>query len=162
MADPRVAGLMAQLPTPVNETVSTRSMALFFEFLAQQWILVTALLGAIILLIMHESRKGGPALSPQQAINLVNKDGGVFVDLRDAAEYKQGHITDAVNIPAAKIDARIGELEKHRSSPIILVCKMGQHAGAVGKKLKAEGFEHVYKMTGGMMEWSNLQLPTTR
>jgi len=36
---------------------------------------------------------------------------------------------------------------------------MGQTAGAVGKKLKAEGFDNVYKMTGGMMEWNNLQLP---
>ncbi len=137
-------------------------MALFFEFLSQQWILVIALLGSIVLLLLHESRKSGPALSPQQAINLVNKDGGVFVDLRDAADFRQGHITDALNIPTAKIDERIAELEKYRSSPIVLVCKMGQHAGAVGKKLRAQGFDSVYKMGGGMMEWGNLQLPTTK
>lgn len=137
-------------------------MALYLEFLAQQWILVAALLAAAALLIFHESRKAGPALSPQQAINQVNSHNGVFLDLRDAADYKQGHITDALHIPASKIDSRVGELEKYRSSPIILVCKMGQQAGAVSKKLKEKGFEKVYKMNGGMVEWSNLQLPTTQ
>lgn len=137
-------------------------MALFLEFLAQQWILVAALLAVIVLLIFHESRKAGPSLSPQQAINLVNSQGGVFLDLRDAADYKQGHITGALHIPASKIDARLGELEKYKNAPIVLVCKMGQQAGGVGKQLRASGYDQVYKMNGGMMEWGNLQLPTTQ
>ena len=134
-------------------------MALFLEFLTQEWILVLALLVVVIMLIMHEARKSGPSLSPQQAINLINSEQGVFLDLRDSADFKQGHIVDAVHIPAAKLAARIAELEKYRDRPIVLVCKMGQQAGAAGKQLKAGGFNRVYKMTGGMMEWSNLQLP---
>lgn len=137
-------------------------MELFLEFVAQQWTLVAALAAVVAMLIFHESRKSGPSVSPQQAINLVNAENGVFLDLRDAAEYKAGHIVEALNIPATKVEARIGELEKHKSSPIILVCKMGQQAGAAGKLLRANGFERVYKMSGGMMEWSNLQLPTVK
>jgi len=137
-------------------------MALYLEFLTQQWILVAALVAVVLVLIYHESRKAGPAVSPQKAINLVNNEQGVFVDLRDAKDFKQGHIVDALHIPAAKIDNRLSELEKYKSSPIVLVCKMGQQAGAAGKKLKANGFDQVYKMTGGMMEWGNLQLPTTK
>jgi rhodanese-related sulfurtransferase len=114
------------------------------------------------MLVFHESRKSGPSLSPQQAINLINAEGGVFLDLRDAAAFKQGHIVEAVNIPAAKVESRLGELEKHKSSPIVLVCKMGQQAGAAGKQLRTGGFEQVYKMSGGMMEWGNLQLPTVK
>lgn len=135
-------------------------MALFLEFLAEQWILAAALLAVIIMLVMHETRKSGPSLSPQQAINLVNGEQGVFVDLRDAASYKQGHIVDALNIPAAKLQDRMAELDKYRDKPIVLVCKMGQQAGAAGKQLRAGNFEKVYKMSGGMMEWGNLQLPT--
>ena len=135
-------------------------MALFFEFLAQQWLLVAALAAVIAMLIMHEGRKSGPSLSPQQAINTVNAEGGVFLDLRDTAEYKKGHIVDSLNIPAAKLAARMAELEKYKDKPIILVCKMGQQSGAAGKQLKAEHYTKVYKMSGGMMEWTNLQLPT--
>ncbi len=135
-------------------------MELFLEFAAQQWILIAALVAAIGMLLMHEGRKAGPALSPQQAINLINSEGGVFVDLRDAAAYKKGHISEALHIPANKIQERSGELEAHREEPIILVCNMGQQSGAAGKTLRAAGFSKVYKMAGGMMEWGNLQLPT--
>lgn len=135
-------------------------MALFFEFLAQQWLLVAALLAVFVMLIMHEARRSGPSVSPQRAVTVVNAQGGIFVDLRDAGDFKQGHISGAVNIPAAKLGDRIGELEKYRDKPVVLVCRMGQHSGAAGKQLRAAGFEKVYKMSGGMMEWGNLQLPT--
>lgn len=134
-------------------------MALFFEFLAQQWLLVAALLVVIVMLFMHEGRKSGPALTPQQAINLVNAEGGMFLDLRDASDYKKGHISGAVNIPASKLAERMVELDKYKDKPIILVCKMGQQAGAAGKQLRAAGYTKVNRMTGGMMEWGNLQLP---
>ena len=135
-------------------------MALFLEFLLQQWILVAALLVAIGLLLFHETRKAGPALSPQQAIDLVNAEDGVFLDLRDGGDYKQGHIVDAMHIPMAKLADRKSELDPYRDRPIILVCKMGQQAGAAAKQLRADGFGKVYKMAGGMLEWRNLQLPT--
>ena len=134
-------------------------MALFFEFLAQQWILVAALLAVGVMLFMHETRKSGTSLSPQQAINLVNAEQGVFVDLRDTADFRAGHIVDAMHVPAAKLMNNTGLLEKYRNKPIVLVCKMGQSSGGVGKKLNAECYENVNIMTGGMMEWNNLQLP---
>lgn len=137
-------------------------MALFLEFVTQQWVLFAALLAVLVMLVLHEARKAGPALSPQQAINRVNAEGGVFVDLRDAGEYKVGHIADALHIPAGKLESRIGELEKYRDQPVILVCKMGQTAGSASKQLKAAGFSKVYKMAGGMLEWNNLQLPLVK
>jgi rhodanese-related sulfurtransferase len=135
-------------------------MQLFLEFAAQQWILIAALMASVGMLIAHEARKAGPALSPQQAINLVNAEGGVFVDLRDAAAFKKGHIVDAIHLPAAKVVERKGELEAYRDKPVVLVCNMGQQAGAAAKQLRAAGFDRVFKMAGGMIEWSNLQLPT--
>ena len=66
-------------------------MALFFEFLAQEWLLVLALLVVIVMLFLHEGRRSGPSVSPQQAINLVNAESGIFLDLRDASEFKKGH-----------------------------------------------------------------------
>ena len=135
-------------------------MELFFEFAAQQWILIAALMAAIGMLIAHEGRKAGPAMTPQQAINLVNSGDGVFVDVRDAAADKKGHIVDALHIPLAKVDDRSGELESYKDKPIVIVCNMGQQAGTAAKQLRGAGFEKVYKMSGGMMEWNHLQLPT--
>ncbi len=137
-------------------------MDLFLEFLGQQWLLVAALVAVLVMLVMHETRRSGPSLSPQQAINLVNAEKGAFLDLRDSAEYKKGHIVDAMHIPLAKLESRMAELEKYRDKPIVLVCKMGQQSGTAGKQLKAAGYDKVYKMSGGMLEWGNLQLPTVK
>ncbi len=49
-------------------------MALFFEFLTEQWMLAAALLVVIIMLFMHEARKSGPSVTPQQAITLINQE----------------------------------------------------------------------------------------
>jgi hypothetical protein len=65
-------------------------MELFLEFVSQQWVLVTALLVVVFMLFFHESRKSGPSLSPQQAINMVNGQEGVFLDLRDTAAIRAG------------------------------------------------------------------------
>lgn len=121
-----------------------------------------ALLVALAMLWYHESRKSGQSLTPQQAINLVNRENGVFLDLRESGEFGGGHIANAINIPASKLDGRLAELDKYREQPIILVCKMGQHSGAVGKKLQASGYAKVYRMSGGMMEWGQLQLPVVK
>ncbi len=137
-------------------------MARIFEFIAQQWVLVGALAAAIGAFFYYESRRAGASLTPQQAINLVNGEGAVVVDLRDSADFGRGHVVEARNIPHAKLESRLAELEDHRDDPIILVCKMGQHSGGAGKKLTEKGFNRVYRLSGGMAEWANMQLPVVK
>ena len=130
-----------------------------FQFLAQQWILVAALATTLTMLMLHESRKAGPALSINEAVQLVNGDGGIFLDIREATDYARGHITDAVHIPAAALVRRSNELEKYRDKPVVVVCKMGQSAGPATKSLRAQGFSRAQKLSGGMMEWDAQKLP---
>ncbi|MBL4827206.1 MAG: rhodanese-like domain-containing protein [Spongiibacteraceae bacterium] len=134
-------------------------MALFIEFLNEQWMLVGGLVICLILLLQHESRKGGPSISPQQLISQVNHENAVVVDLRDPAEFRKGHIVDALNIPHAKLNERITELESYKDKPVILVCKLGQHSGTAGKALTEKGFDKVSRLSGGIAEWQNTQLP---
>jgi rhodanese-related sulfurtransferase len=103
------------------------------------------------MLFLHESRKAGPAASPQQAINLVNGEGGIFLDIRDGAEYNKAHIADARHIPLAQLATRKAELSGCEDKPLIVVCKLGQ--------LREAGFSRAQKMSGGMMEWNAMKLP---
>ncbi len=137
-------------------------MESFIVFLGQQWMLVGALLSCVLLLVFHDSKRSGTAVSPQAAVNLINQQDAVVIDLRDAKDYKTGHIVDAINVPFASVDSRMGELEAYKEKPLILVCKMGQHSGGVGKKLAAKGFTGVNRMSGGMMEWQSQQLPLVK
>ena len=95
------------------------SADLIFQFLGEQWILVAALATTLGMLILHETRKAGPALSISEAVQLVNNEEGVFLDIRDGGDYARGHITDALHIPAATLAKRAGELEKFREKPVV-------------------------------------------
>ena len=132
---------------------------LLLEFIAEQWLLALALATTLTMLFLHESRKAGPAVTPQQAINLVNSEEGVFVDIRDGKDFKAGHIVEARHIPLGQLANRMNELEKFRDKPIIVVCRLGQSATGATRQLRANGFERAQKMTGGMMEWNSLKLP---
>jgi rhodanese-related sulfurtransferase len=134
-------------------------MAQFFSFLAEQWMLTGMLAAAVFLLIQHESRKGGKTLSPQQLVSRVNAEEAVVVDVRDEKEFKKGHIVDSLNIPHNKMADRWTELEKYREKPVILVCNLGHHSGPAGKTLAANGFTDISRLSGGMAEWKNMQLP---
>jgi len=132
---------------------------LLFAFVSEQFLLVLALMATFVMLFIHESRKAGPSLTPQEAITLVNREGGIFLDIRDAAEFKRAHIADAKHITLTQLSSRLGELDKYREQPVVVVCKLGQSAAGATKLLRAQGFDQARKMTGGMMEWNALKLP---
>tara|TARA_B100001939_G_scaffold261167_1_gene228237 strand:+ start:912 stop:1334 length:423 start_codon:yes stop_codon:yes gene_type:complete len=135
------------------------SAELIFQFLGEQWVLVVGLMMVLTLLVLHETRKAGPSLSISEAVQLVNSEGGVFLDIRDAADFARGHITDALHIPAASLAGRSAELEKFREKPVVVVCKMGQSSGPATKTLRSQGFSRAQKLAGGMMEWDAQKLP---
>ena len=135
------------------------SAELIFQFLGEQWVLVVGLMMVLTLLVLHETRKAGPSLSINEAVQLVNSEGGVFLDIRDAADFARGHITDALHIPAAALAGRSAELEKFRDKPVVVVCNMGQSSGPATKTLRSQGFSRAQKLAGGMMEWDAQKLP---
>ena len=73
-------------------------MDLFIQFVGAKWYLFTAVIVLLFLLMNHERRKGGPSVSPAQLTQLVNQHEGIVVDLREAADYRQGHIVDSINL----------------------------------------------------------------
>lgn len=137
-------------------------MELFFQFVSHQWYLFGVLLLLLAALAYHESRKAGPQLSPQQVSMLINKDDALVLDVRPSKEYQTGHIVDAINIPFNEVGQRSAQLDKYRGRPLVLVCKMGQHSGSIAKQLKERGFDPVYRLRGGMMEWASSQMPTVK
>lgn len=137
-------------------------MELFLQFVSYQWHWFALLSLLLAGLAWYESRKAGPQVTPQQLSMLVNKEEAVVVDVRPDKEYRQGHIVDALNLPFAQANDRLGQLDKYKERPIVLVCKMGQHASGVAKQLRARGFENVYRLSGGMMEWTGSQMPVVK
>lgn len=137
-------------------------MTRFFEFLVNHWILSGLWLALFATLIAYVNSKSGKSVSPHQATLLVNKQNGVFLDIRERKEFDKGHIVDAINIPLAKLHDRITELEKKKDVPIVVVCQVGQQSAQAVKALEAKGFTQVSRMSGGMNEWQLQNLPLVK
>jgi rhodanese-related sulfurtransferase len=133
----------------------------FLVFVSEQWILVSILLVLVYLYVWSEKAKGGKSLSAQEATYLLNADQAVLLDIREAADYKAGHIVNAINIPHNKLNERVTELEPYKNKLMVLADKMGQHVGNAGRMLKEQGYD-VRRLEGGMMEWLNKSLPVVK
>lgn len=133
----------------------------FFQFLIQEWMLTSLLAVLVIVYTMRERVKSGVPITNNQLTALVNADKAVVLDIRPSAEFKAGHLVDAINIPYERINSDLATLEKYKSKTIIIVDKMGQYAGTAGRQLAKEGFE-VRRLSGGISEWQNQNLPLVK
>lgn len=132
-----------------------------FEFVGNHLELVAVWAFFLAALMWDSSKKSGDTISVNETIHKINKEEAVVLDVRDHKDFSQGHLVDAINIPFAKLAERMSELEKYKTRPIVLICKSGQTVAMAGKMLKQKEFE-VYRMKGGMMEWSAQSLPVVK
>lgn len=137
-------------------------MQLFLAFLAGQWMLAGAFVTLVVLYFSLELRRSGRVVTPPQLTNLVNRHEAVVVDLRDAADFRAGHIAGARNIGHATLKDHLKDLDSVRDKPIVLVCRMGQHASDAGKLLGDAGFPQVYRLAGGIQAWEDARLPLVK
>lgn len=116
----------------------------------------------VVLFFVLESRRGGKTVSSQQLTNLMNKDEGLVLDVRESKDFREGHITGSRNIPFSKLKDSLDEIGSYKEKPVVIVCKMGQHAGAAGKILHAAGFTNVLRLSGGITTWKSDGLPLVK
>ena len=133
----------------------------FGTFFSDNLFLFLALFTVIAAIIMSELQRkmGGKTLSPSEVTHYINKEEALVLDIRDKSDFKKGHIANAKNITSANLENRIGELEKFKSKPIIVCCNTGQQTVAASKILHKQGFEAIYRLSGGMQAWRSENMP---
>jgi len=137
----------------------------FVQFAIDNWVLSSAWLvvAFVLLSIQIKITAHGPkSLTTQMVTNLVNRENAVVIDIRGQADFNKGHIQGAMNIPLTKIKETTSDLEKHKDSPIIMVCANGIQVAAACQILKKAGFEQVHKLAGGMASWVGDNLPVVK
>ncbi len=134
----------------------------FIEFIGNHWLLASTFSALLIAFLFNEVKRSGQSISSQQLVNLVNREKAIVLDVRDNSEYSAGHITDAINIPHAALQSRLNEIDKYKERPIVIVCKMGQHAGSMGTLLRKAGFSNVSRLRGGLSAWQADNLPLVK
>ncbi|MEZ4726463.1 MAG: rhodanese-like domain-containing protein [Caldilineaceae bacterium] len=66
----------------------------------------------------------------------------LLVDVRSPAEFADGHLAGARNIPLQEIEQRLRELPKEKE--IVLYCRSGNRSGMALRMLQSAGYQNVY------------------
>jgi rhodanese-related sulfurtransferase len=132
------------------------------QFISNHWQLWLAFIVILLLTFINElmtQKKKAKELSPHGAVDLINNENAVVVDLRDKETFKNGHIIDAINCTAE--DFEQAKMNKYKNKPVILVCARGMQSSAAAEKIKALGYQSTV-LGGGMNAWENADLPIVK
>ncbi|MDD2729151.1 rhodanese-like domain-containing protein [Malikia sp.] len=133
-------------------------------FLVDNWFLILAALisGGLLLwpLVSGGSLAGG--LKPADAVQLINREKAVVIDVCGTGEFAAGHVVGSRNIPLDQLESLLPGAVKNKALPVILVCASGMRSSravAIAKKL---GYEKAASLEGGMKAWRAANLPVEK
>jgi rhodanese-related sulfurtransferase len=130
------------------------------KFIVDNWMLILIALssGGMLAWPLISGGRGG-SLTAQGAVQLINRQRAVMVDVREPDEFAAGHATGARNVPFGQLEQKLGTTVKNKSVPLLLMCASGaraQRALATAKKL---GYEQAQVVGGGLKSWKDANLP---
>ena len=131
------------------------------KFLIDNWMLISIALasGGMLVWPMVSSSMNAGALTASAAVQLINREKAVVVDVGDASEFAAGHVGGAKHVPFSELESKLALTVKNKALPLILVCPTGARANravAVAKKL---GYEQAQSLGGGLKAWKDANLP---
>lgn len=87
-------------------------------------------------------------ISWEAAVGL-QKEGALFLDVRNPQELTEGYVAGALTIPLPELPQRLSELP--RDKKLMVYCRSGRRSENASNMLAANGFSHVYNIEGGFM-----------
>ena len=131
------------------------------KFLIDNWMLIAIALasGGMLVWPLIAGGMNAGALSASGAVQLMNREKAVVVDVSEAGEFAAGHVVGAKNVPLGQLEEKLAAAVKNKALPVILVCATGARANravAVAKKL---GYEQAQALGGGLKAWKEANLP---
>ena len=143
----------------VNLGGNCRIIRLMTDFLLANWHWVALALASGGGLAWSFIRGAAVALEPGLAVQYVERESGLFLDIRSSAEFGRGHIIRAVNLPAEEISKRAKEISRYKEKPVVTVCQNGMRSRQAVRKLAELGFTKPAVLSGGMAAWRDAHLP---
>jgi len=131
------------------------------NFLLENWVLVLIALSSGTMLFLPALRGGaggGDAVTPAQAVTLINREKAVLIDVREPDEYAAGHAQGARNVPLGQLEGAKG-LPTNKALPLVVLCASGARARRAVGMLRKAGYEKAVVLAGGTAAWREASLP---
>lgn len=131
------------------------------KFLIDNWMLISIAIASGGMLVWPVIAGGMNAgtLNASGAVQLINREKGVVVDVCDPAEFAAGHVSGAKNVPLDELEAKLPGTVKNKALPLILVCSSGARSGRAAAIAKKLGYEQAQSLSGGLKAWKEANLP---
>ncbi len=133
------------------------------KFIVDNWMLISIALasgGLLMWPVLQGAVVSG--LSPAAAVQLINRQKAIVVDICDATQFAAGHIVGSKNVPFSELEGKLATTVKNKTLPLLLVCQSGAQSAkavAVAKKL---GYEQAQSLGGGLAAWKAANLPVQK
>ena len=97
-------------------------------------------------------------------VRLASAQRPFLLDVREPQEYtgELGHIPGSMLMPLRELADRAAELQAYKAGPTVVVCRSGVRSTTAAAILEGLGFEQVYNLQGGMVDWNDRKLPVDR
>lgn len=128
------------------------------------WLLMAAVVSGVLFIwpsiakLLSKAKEVGVA----DAVQLINRKDAVVIDVREAAEFRAGHIPNARNVPLGQVSDKLKDLGKVKSKPVLLICQTGNRSAQAAATLGKAGFTEVYNLAGGMNAWQQANMPVEK
>lgn len=135
------------------------------SFFTENFILFAAL-GIILALILRmeikRAMRGFKNITAAEAVQLINKEDAVLIDVRESNELTQGSIRNAKHMALSVLKQRVEELKSFADKPVIAYCKSGNRSNEACEILKKNNFTNVMSLKGGIEAWKVANLPVVK
>ncbi|HEX6065527.1 MAG TPA: MBL fold metallo-hydrolase [Longimicrobiales bacterium] len=113
---------------------------------------------------LTELNKVRQLTAPEVHAMLKTENPPFVLDVREPNEFRGelGHIPGSVLVPLRELAARTAELDPQRERQIVAVCRSGVRSTTAAAMLYGLGFERVYNLKDGMIDWNDRKLPVER
>jgi rhodanese-related sulfurtransferase len=93
------------------------------------------------------------------AVQLINRERGVLIDVSNPDEFAAAHANGAKNIPLNELEAKLAIAVKKKETPIIFICPMGKRSASATATAKKMGYTAAQNLTGGLKAWRDANMP---
>jgi rhodanese-related sulfurtransferase len=128
--------------------------------LIDNWMLIAvAVVSGGMLLWPALQGAGAGGLTAAMAVQLINRERAVVVDVSEPEEFAAAHVGGAKNVPMGQFEQRLPEVVKNKTVPLIIVCATGARAGRAMGVAKKLGYQKAQVLAGGLKAWKDANLP---
>mgnify|MGYP003340585597 CR=1 FL=1 len=133
------------------------------KFILDNWMLIAIALSSGFFLLMPVLQGAAASgISPTEAVQLMNREKAVVIDVCEANEYASAHVSGAKHIPLGQLAQQLPDVVKNKELPLIFVCQSGMRSGSAMRIAKGLGYLKAQSLAGGLPSWRAASLPVDR